>query len=513
MRQVNLVLAFVLLGNVLCTVTQIGLTFANWSMRSSQPLCHSGVQGGAMKAPHQHPGPGLTDVTSASTTCPPCPRAPTCPDQGNDKAVAAVAALVRSVTPNPMVTTANPRGHQTSTLAEVDIHQGGGNKGQKVNRRSAVTIPNVLGELNSENGKLMISSTVDRLCLDIGAHWSAPSPREWWKDHAETHVVAVEANPWSAMWLKYFATRHYYNNVYGHMADETHKNRTAAGELQCSTRIVQRCLDHGWSHWMNNEEKHTIIGAAMVGPTKNPGAGKSEGDVTQGKLGYFHTGLTNRSDVGSIFELEKQYLKERRISTKNVNRPAVVPLLTLGELLDFLPTQSQPSSKDIAPSPLQWDTLKIDAQGADAIILFGAATSKSNPTHNLIRNFMCVIGEFLDDEYDTKNSHFAGREKAFDIEHKSYKNRVPPTMVEPHVKFLVHTHGFIKIGHEDKDRGFFINPRFEEVFRRGPEHYSCRAVDERRKHKRIIQALDRHLEALEKKNSVNKTSENTVKTQ
>lgn len=86
-------------------------------------------------------------------------------------------------------------------------------------------------------------------------------------------------------------------------------------------------------------------------------------------------------------------------------------------------------------------------------------------------------------------------------------------MVEPHVKFLVHTHGFIKIGHEDKDRGFFINPRFEEVFRRGPEHYSCRAVDERRKHKRIIQALDRHLEALEKKNSVNKTSENTVKTQ
>jgi hypothetical protein len=100
-------------------------------------------------------------------------------------------------------------------------------------------------------------------------------------------------------------------------------------------------------------------------------------------------------------------------------------------------------------TPLLWDTLKIDAQGADEIVIEGAG--------GLLTHFACVIAE-LD-----LRSYNAGHR--FD-----------------YATFMVERLNFIRVG-----RNTFVNPKFKSQFLEG--RVLCFAPDVHPERNEVLAAL------------------------
>ncbi len=139
-------------------------------------------------------------------------------------------------------------------------------------------------------------------------------------------------------------------------------------------------------------------------------------------------------------------IASRRAAMRNVER-VIVPVSRLLHFLPLLPTATEEGK------PIVWDTLKIDAQGVDRLVIGGAG--------HLLRRFACIIGEF-----DTKSYT--------NVRKFGYK------------RYLAIDLGFAMI-----TRNLWAHPAYIELFRNGS--LLCCAPDVRLSMRKIVHRLEKHI--------------------
>jgi hypothetical protein len=158
--------------------------------------------------------------------------------------------------------------------------------------------------------------------------------------------------------------------------------------------------------------------------------------------------MENRSDMGSLnnFKITRNMIASRRAAMRNVER-VIVPVSRLLHILPLLPTMTEEGK------PVVWDTLKIDAQGVDRLVIGGAG--------HLLKRFACIIGEF-----DTKSYT--------NVRKFGYK------------RYLAIDLGFAMI-----TRNLWAHPAHIELFRNGS--LLCCAPDVRLSLRKIVHRLEKHI--------------------
>jgi len=183
-------------------------------------------------------------------------------------------------------------------------------------------------------------------------------------------------------------------------------------------------LQH-WGHITMHADRYVLFPAAV-------------GDAAEYKS--FETGLPNRPDMGSLVPFRPIIKKRKGLGGYQAPKLSV-PVVTLSSLLRRLPAK-------VNNKTILWDTLKIDAQGIDHLVVSGAG--------HLLTHFACVIGEF-----DTR-SYLVG--KGFD-----YK------------KYLRDLH-FSRIG-----QTLFVNLRFSQMYIR--KQAICTVPDLRTRYHFVVERL------------------------
>jgi len=138
----------------------------------------------------------------------------------------------------------------------------------------------------------------------------------------------------------------------------------------------------------------------------------------------------------------------------------ISPVIQLQWILQALPAAHYADPK----RTILWDTLKIDAQGVDKLVVHGGG--------ELLAHFACIIGEFDKSAYVLKRN--------FNYRHYLYVEL-----------------GFVMIS-----KHLYANPRFIDGFRSGK--YLCSAPDVRISRKHVLRYLEKALFA-----RANKTTSST----
>lgn len=222
-----------------------------------------------------------------------------------------------------------------------------------------------------------------------------------------------------------------------------------------SADAVGQCILNNWGHITMNWQRFVLIPVALS-------------DINT--YSKFQLGMENRSDMGSLnnFKITRNMIASRRAAMRNVER-VIVPVSRLLHILPLLPTTTEEGK------PVVWDTLKIDAQGVDRLVIGGAG--------HLIKRFACIIGEF-----DTKSYT--------NVRKFGYK------------RYLAIDLGFAMI-----TRNLWAHPAHIELFRNGS--LLCCAPDVRLSLRKIVHRLEKHItyvnSLLNVTNGSNSTASSSVK--
>lgn len=289
-------------------------------------------------------------------------------------------------------------------------------------RENFLTLSAPVVSLDPATKKVVLPNGVKRLCVDVGTFISSPTAKKWWQLKPDTFVLAIEANPFSYAMMKYNADPRMVSNPENYWP----QYRAGSGAAKehpgpnCNVSEISYCTKRTWKHITQNFENFLLINAA--------------GYDAPGYMS-FQMGVQGHPDTGSLYSFkQKKYASAANLGTVNV------PAIRVGDLLGYFPDDT-----------VVWDTLKIDAQGADSSVLVGIGDSLSK--------FLCVIGEFDVSAYNVK-----GKEH---LDLKKYMSQ----------------RGFGAV-----DGRFFVNKRMKSVFQSGD--YLCRATDEVRTKQQILNAID-----------------------
>ena len=359
---------------------------------------------------------------------------------------------------------------------------------------------------------LQIPPNVRRICIDVGTYLHSPTSRMWWSLDPSTFIVAFEPNVFSVALMKRLANPIMLSQISGYFPfcpnvggssaefQQRDEDGTAVGgDTESSTNGTKReSTGHSSSvkrfeddSYGNGTERASGSSSAESATTEKPEIVAASVNVTASviatpppmgsyitapmvrdcmvrKWGHitshtdrfllipvalsatdyfssFQVGLKNRADMGSLLNFKKSLKKKKGIAHEHEDR-ILASVAKLSHILQLLPSHEETSG-----NPIMWDTLKIDAQGIDSLIIAGAGP--------LLAHFVCIIGEF-----DTRSYEVA--------HHFNYRQ---------YLKDLL----FIRV------EMVFINMRFAQQFLQ--REALCRAPDVRTKHSKLAGAVNRHL--------------------
>jgi FkbM family methyltransferase len=192
-------------------------------------------------------------------------------------------------------------------------------------------------------------------------------------------------------------------------------------------------------------------------------------NVGKDAVARFQLGMANRSDVGSLLHFRRSYARKHVTSIPGT---ASVPAVSLAALLRWLPREAT------------WDTLKIDAQGMDAVVLLSALETEdgrpartpqsaehairrlANASQHPLARFRCIVGEF------DNRAYAATTGQGSDADEEGRKQ-----LVSFRFRRLLRALGFLPVD----DRTWF-NRRYAAVVRGRPSsewgrHFHCTAGD------------------------------------
>jgi hypothetical protein len=285
---------------------------------------------------------------------------------------------------------------------------------------------------------LLLPAGTSRVCIDVGTYISTPSSRLWWGHDPNTFVIAFEPNYFSSAMLTRVAnpTMHEQGRGYWPTCTSiTGRNKGAEGGNATATPAVHfadyvhDCVSQHLSHVVNNYKRFLLIPVALS---------------YRNEFATFLLGFPGRPDGGSLLTFRPKIRKR--------NDPPARIQIGIAQLYPYLraiPAFTTPKNTGPNSTRLLWDTLKIDAQGVDELVIEGGGL--------LLTHFACIIAE-LD-----LRSYNAGHRFEY-------------------LPYMIGTLKFIRIG-----RNTFINPRFKNEFRDGK--VLCSAPDVHHTRDDILKAL------------------------
>ena len=222
------------------------------------------------------------------------------------------------------------------------------------------------------DGLIKVPSHLRRFSLDVGFNQGLVTIGDWLlQKHAyDKFVIGVEANPYLYTLFDRIISDHQhplgYEGLFWHAADSPCVS--GAGDATHTCHVGYAVETARRARIFHNYSKQLLL--------VNAAASTSLKGVADFHIGLGWNKKMVVSDVGSLFS----FTKNRGKATKGLTAP--VNTLRLGDILARVPP----------PPRLQWDTLKIDIQGADADALLSA--------REYLPRFVCVLGEFKTGSYD-----------------------------------------------------------------------------------------------------------------
>lgn len=251
---------------------------------------------------------------------------------------------------------------------------------------------------------LLLPPDTTRVMVDVGTFIHSPSSKHWWAHDQKSFVIGIEANPYSQAMMSRIAAPAFLQSVSGYWPSVPYRAPSPFvpnGTYSCIPQEFHDCVHHLWSHIATNADRFALI----------PMAASDESTIS-----HFQLGFPGRPDSGSLLEFRSAYRKKKGLKRHNWTPVAID---RLSEILSRIPA----TLSETPGTPLLWDTLKIDAQGVDSLVIAGGG--------ELLSHFACIVGEF-----DRRG--YAGGKK---FHHPSY---------------LVYYLGFAQVSHS-----LFVNRRFE----------------------------------------------------
>lgn len=213
---------------------------------------------------------------------------------------------------------------------------------------------------------LVVPPDTTRVCVDVGTYIHSPTSRKWWASDPKAFVIAVEANPFSQFLLSKMAHPQFVYSTAGYWPNvpQSPSMLRQNATYSCSASELSDCIVNTWGHAVEHADRFLLLPMA---------AG------FQSTMLPFQLGTPGRPDSGSVLDFRQSFKKKRGI------RRLAWHTVAAGKLADILALT--PAALPGSPTaPLMWDTLKIDAQGFDSLVIHGAG--------DLLAHFVCVIGEF-----------------------------------------------------------------------------------------------------------------------
>lgn len=258
---------------------------------------------------------------------------------------------------------------------------------------------------------LWMPKDVTRISIDVGTFLTSPSSKRWWYWDGKAMVVAFEPNIVSGMLLTRISHPAFNTQLHGYWPacalprlDPTTNVYTHDGPIDRGVQLenLNQCINKSYGHITSRMDRFVLFPVAL-----------SSSD----SFANFQYGFPGRADSGSLLPFNRQMIKKRQGARPLFALPT--PVMRMASVLALIPKVRADGT------PILWDTLKIDAQGVDSLIIEGAG--------HLLRNFACVLGEF-------DASSYKGARK---FDYRAY---------------LVFELGFIMLR-----RTTFVNPAFAEV--------------------------------------------------
>lgn len=269
---------------------------------------------------------------------------------------------------------------------------------------------------------LVLPPDTTRICIDVGTYVSTPSSRLWWSKDPFTFVVAFEPNYFSGTMLTRVANPIMHTQGRGYWPTCASNNVTLADS-------VHDCIERHFSHVTDHFHRFLLIPVALS---------------YRNEFATFLVGFPGRPDGGSLLTFRPKVRKGKDPPSR-----IQVGIAQLQPYLRMLPAfTSTKGSTNV--TKLLFDTIKIDAQGVDELVLEGGG--------HMLARFACVIAE-LD-------------LRAYNAGHRFDYN-----------SFMTVKLKFLRIG-----RNTFVNPRFKDNFLKG--EVLCSAPDVHHTNEEIIKALE-----------------------
>jgi hypothetical protein len=276
---------------------------------------------------------------------------------------------------------------------------------------------------------LAIPSDARRICIDVGTYLHSPTSKLWWSRDPNTFVVAFEPNKFSVAMMTRLAHPIMMSQMTGYWpfcsarsgrnlkleqeldlvaagrrltgeeaamvansSEESGSVSSATVDLKNSSgdskqsdgdgsrqavtySMMQDCMSNMWGHITRHSDRFLVVPAALS---------------AQDYFTTFQVGLKNRADMGSLLNFKKSIKKKKGLAHESEER-IFASVAKLSHVLQLLPSHSSDNGPS-GGSPMMWDTLKIDAQGVDSLIIAGAGP--------LLSHFVCIVGEFDTRAYD-----------------------------------------------------------------------------------------------------------------
>jgi hypothetical protein len=262
---------------------------------------------------------------------------------------------------------------------------------------------------------LILPAGATRVCIDVGTYVSTPSSKRWWSLDPNTFVIAFEPNYFSSAMLTRLANPTMHDQGRGYWptcTSITGKNQipnATTGEAPKPVHFadyVHDCVDQNLAHVTKNYKNFLLIPVALS---------------YRNEFATFMVGFPGRPDGGSLLTFRPK-IRKRNDPPSRIQ----IGIAPLYPYLRMIPAYTTPKNTGPNSTRVLWDTLKIDAQGVDELVIEGGG--------HLLAHFACVIAEL-----DIR-SYNAGHRFEY----------------QP---FMVGVLKFIRIG-----RNTFINPRFRQEF-------------------------------------------------
>jgi hypothetical protein len=270
---------------------------------------------------------------------------------------------------------------------------------------------------------LLLPPDTTRVCIDVGTYVSTPSSKRWWSRDPRTFVIAFEPNVFSNAMLGRVAHPIMHTQGRGYWPTCGFQNVSLSDS-------VHDCVGAQLAHVIENFNRFLLIPVALS---------------YRNEFATFLVGFPGRPDGGSLLTFRPKLRKKKDPPSR-----IQVGIAQLFPYLRMIPAYTTPRPVGNNASRLLWDTLKIDAQGVDELVIEGGGM--------LLTHFACVIAE-LD-------------LRAYNAGHRF-----------EYLPFMIGTLKFIRVG-----RNTFINPRFRQAFI--DDKVLCTAPDVHHTRDDILKALN-----------------------